>query len=854
MGKNNLKPPKAAFWVIKKFSKRYHRSNALGDLEEMYQYYFNKSGAGFAKRWYWRQALKSIPFLFNNHVYWRKVMFKNYFKITIRNIKKQRTVSAINIMGLAFAFSYGILVMLTAQDFYNVDKFHKNADRIYLVYSENTNSVYSRSSYITPSPLGKELKENFPEILNSARLMRYNRAVIHYANKMEYETQICFADPSVFEIFSFQIISGDEKKVLSNPQSVLVSEKIARKYFGDEDPLGKIINIDNRIDVTVNGVFRDAPINSTIRFEILLPFNSPLNRLQDRWDIHICYTYVLLREGTSIEDLNASIGTWKKQFPVENHNYYVTLFKDLYLFGLGDYPGLSADLKTFIFIAVVLLLTGCFNFINLSTARLGPRSLEIGIRKVVGANGKDIIRQYLGESVILALFAVVIAVILVIFILPYYNMMDYQRPLNFNVIKNFSMVGACIVLAVLAGLFSGSYPAFVLSKFRPVRILQGGAKSGSKKQRLRKFLVIVQFAFSIVFIGITLASRKQTDYERNLYRGFDMNNVILLSVKGDMRDRIEFFKNDLLSRPEIVSVAASSSFPSGGVSAEYDNFDWEGKDPERNVFMYHMAVDYEYMDLYKMELKQGRNFSRDYATDINNYILNETAVQALGWDSPVGKQFSLYGRKGVVIGVVKNFHFHRLFEQIHPMVIRMVRPENLYWISIKFDNNNSGIEQIKSYLENTWEKYAPNYPFEYSILEERIRQESDNDDIILMSSITFFIILISTLGLYGLVSYMTLQQSKEIAVRKIFGAYVSDVIFTISKEYLKYILISILIAVPVTWIFVKMMFDSMPYNAGMSLDFFLYSIIFVVIISIITISFHVIRAARANPVDSLRYE
>ncbi|MCP4725470.1 MAG: FtsX-like permease family protein [bacterium] len=850
----NVKPPFLAKWILNRFSYNRLDNVFIGDLDEDHKRIYSEKGSVPAYTWYWMQTLNSLPDLIKHSFAKGIMMFKSYLKISIRNIRKQKVFSIINISGFAIAMSFSILTILVMQDFYSVDRFHENADRIFFVYSKIDYRGELSSSYGTPTPLGPTLLNDIPEIARASRFGSSGRHVIKYKDKMEYERGIRFADASIFEIFTFPLIAGDPGNALSDPGNVVISEEITEKYFDGEDPVGKILTIDNMSTVTVTGVMKNIPGNSTIEFDILLPFSSPLNGRTNDWNTFNCSTYLLLRDGASFQGIMNRFPEWKQNYPVENGDFFLQPFTDIFMHGIEGSVGQGVDLIIFVNISIVLLLTGCVNFINLSTARSGTRALEIGLRKVVGGKRNDIIKQYLGESVITALIAAVLAILMVHLMLPYYNQMSHFRPLSFNIITNIPVVLGCIGLAVAVGLISGSYPAFVLSSFQPVNALRGGSISGSRRQLLRKGLVILQFTLSLIFILVTSFVIKQEKFEQNMDRGYSLDNVITLRTMGDIGRRYETFRDDMLKNPDIESVSIGTGAPIGGSPAERENIDWQGKDPNVAFWMYRLGIDYNYTDFFQLEILEGRTFSKEYALDNSNYILNETAIQRMNMESPVGKQFSLFGRSGTIIGVVKDFNFHPLFAEMQPMILRIEPPERSHWVFVKVAENNSGIQNVKDFLEKEWKKYAPQYPFEYEFLVDRVNREYNTDDMVMMGSLSVFVIIIACLGLFALASHLTELQTKEIAVRKVFGAIIPNIMRHVIWGYLKSILIAVVIGCIAGWIIMEIGNSSMPYHADVSWSVYVISSLSLVMVAIITISFHVIKAANANPSDSLRHE
>jgi ABC-type antimicrobial peptide transport system permease subunit len=849
------KPPKAAEFLLKFFLLEEDYYEKPGDFEEGFYLKIEKKGIFRARVWYWTQLLKWIPVFIKNSVIWRIIMFGNYFKISVRNIRKHKGFSAINVLGLSIGMACCLLILLFLLDDLSYDKFHKNSDNLYQIITESNIEGKIRKTPNAPAPLAQTIRNQIPEVINTARMAYVGGPVFMYNEKSYYENSVCFADPSLFEMFDFPFVKGDPETALSNPLSAVIDETTAGKYFGVKNPVGEVLRYNNETDLVVTGVIKDVPYNSTIRFNIVLPFeyNIPRQNITN-WKVHSYKTYLLLRDYTSCDEVDRMLTDIAYNYSEKHYTYMLQKMSDTHLYSL-DGSGFIEFYYVFFPFSFLVLLIGCINFINLSTARSGARSLEIGLRKVVGANRKDIILQCLGESSLLACLAFILAIIFVIIAIPHLNNWS-AKELTLDFTRNPALLIGFIVITVITGLLSGSYPAFYLSSFQPVKVLKGVFNTGTKKIRFRRIMVVTQFAFAVIFIICAYILNEQFRYMINKNPGFNKNNMILLPVNNDIVNKYEILRDEILRNPEIVNVSAGSTYPAGSLVSTQEQIEWEEKDPALDVRMCYISVDQNFINTYEMEIIQGRNFSIDYSADTTNYILNEAAVRVMGIESPIGKYFSFYGRPGTIIGIVKDFHYQTMDRKIFPLIIRKMPERYFRYVFVKAAENNSGLPGIVSYLEDTWSKVLPGHPFEYSFLDVKFDKETRDGmkTMTILKYITFFIIFISCMGLFGLASYLTDMQTKEIAIRKTLGAKVNGLVLYLSREFIKCVLVANLIALPAAWFIKNLFMQLFAYRAETGFGIFVIAAILSVIIAFLTVSYRVIKAAIANPIDSLRYE
>ncbi|MCP4725879.1 MAG: FtsX-like permease family protein [bacterium] len=780
-------------------------------------------------------------------------MFKNYIKIALRNIRRNKVLSSINILGMSLGIACCLLIFLIIQDDRSFDKFNENFDNIYITKTERFTEGRSYSYPYTPAPLAEAMVEEIPDIINTARLNRRGRSVVRYNDKMYYEDGICHADPSILEIFTLPLLSGNPASALSQPHSAIIDEKSAEKYFGDDDPVGETVFIENLGDYIISGVMKNIPLESSIQFNILLPIDRIAKNDLSKWKNSNYQTYLLLLENSSYIELNNFLDDWETENADESYSYSVTHISHVMLYD-NDLIIFHIVFSSF---AVIVLLIGCFNFMNLTTAHASSRALEIGVRKVIGASRKNIVKQCIGESVITAFIALLIALVLAKIALPHLNNMSNKR-MSLDLINNLPLLSACLGITIITGIFSGSYPAFVLSSYQPVKVLKGGLFAGSRRLVLRRVLIVLQFTFSVVFMIGAFIFQKQTDYMLNMDVGFEKEDMIMFRIKGEIGKRYGSFTNELLQRPEIVSITAGSTYPSGPQSSlrgESSTVTWEGKDPDTNFNMYYLSVDQTFINSFGISVLRGRDFSSEFSSDTTNYILNETAVRAIGLEDPLGKEFSLFGRTGRIIGVVKDFHFDYLHIEIRPLILRMVPLTKLNYSFIRLSTSQD-ITEIISLIENTWKNYEPNFPFEYFYLDDVMDRETRDagKTILILTFVAFFIILLSCLGLFALALFITEQKTKEIAVRKVLGAAVPKIVLSLSRDFMKWVLLSNIFAWPIAWVIMDTLLQSFPYKTDVGWSNYIISSLIVLTIASLTISYKVFRAASGDPVDSLRYE
>ena len=791
-------------------------------------------------------------------------MIKNYLKVIWRNIQRQKAISFINILGLSVGIACCLMIFLFVRDELSFEKFHSNAGRIYRTIIDEFVDGKWEHNVGSPDLLGPALVEEYPEFVSCVRLFNPNwidKWAVSRGEKYFYEKGLFFADPAIFEVFSFPLLAGDPKSALKDPNSLVFTESMARKYFGAEDPMGKTLLIQDAVEVKITGVAREVPQNTHFRFDFLASFESmPFKWATNTWRTQQFYTYVLLDKEYSQDQLNKKLSVFlKKHFGKQtNMALHLQPIQDIHLFSRNynyDLATNNSDITyVYIFstIALFILAIACINFMNLSTARSAKRAKEVGIRKVVGANRSQLITQFLGEALLFSLFAAVLSVVLVLLFLPKFNGLAGK---NITLTPgNFLFIGGTLAgIILIVGFVSGSYPAFFLSRFQPLNTLKDSLSAGKKGILFRRALVFLQFTISIGLITGTFIVHSQIQYCLNKNLGFEKERVVVLPLRSrSVMSGYGSFRNELLQYPPVANVAGSSEVPGRSIGSR-------GMFPEGNQWYPRnsMFVDYDFIPTLGIEIVEGRNFSRDYPTDLEDaYIVNEAAVKSFGWDQPIGKKIIWAGdqnKTGYVIGVVKDFHYASFREEIAPLVLHMSAGAPSY-LSIRIKAND--IFRTMSLMKEKWQEFYPGHPFEYFFLDESFDSlyRSEEKMSTIFQAFTVLGLFISCLGLYGLSSYLLEQRTKEIGIRKVLGASLSRILLMVSREFIKWVVLANIAAWPIIYFLMKNWLENFAYRISIPLWAFLLSAAIVMATSLLTIIYQSTKAALTNPADSLRFE
>lgn len=794
-------------------------------------------------------------------------MFKNYLKIALRNIKRYKGYSFINIAGLAVGMACCILILLWVRDELSFDRFHHNIDNIYRVIRQEQDTAEAGKDALTPPPLADALKEKFPGITHATRFGSWGRWLVTSGEKNFYETRYKCADPDFFEMFNFPFIKGNPKNALINTYSVVLTEKMAEKYFGSEDPIGKTLNINKKFDVIVTGVIKNVPGNSTLIFDFIFPFRILVGKdllgekTGENWGFNSFNTFVMLNQSSTARELAPKIaGIFKEHNEEDTDLALLQPFKDIHLYSNIQFDLDSVgDIKyvtIFSLLALFVLIIACINFMNLTTAKSAKRAKEVGLRKVIGAKRPQLIWQFFGESMLMSCFAFLLALVLVELILPLFNNLSGKN-LSLTPSGNITIYLGLVVITLITGILAGSYPALLLSAFQPVKTLKGASDvktTGKNRTPLfRKILVVTQFTLSIGLIIGTTVIYTQLGFMRDKDLGINKEHIVYIPMAESVIEKYESIKKEFLRNPDVVNVSASLALPTD-IGNSPGSPEWEGKDPNNNMQIKADFVDYDYIETFQIKMAQGRSFSKEFPTDKDEaYIVNEEAVRRMGLESPVGKQFSFWNRKGKIIGVMKDFHFRPMYYQIQPIVFKIF-PDwfRVIYIRIKPGDIPATLESLKK----TWYRANPGYPFEYRFLDEQFHQLYLTEERMgtLTKYFTVLGILIACLGLFGLASFMAEQRTKEIGIRKALGASVANIILLLSKEFTKLVLVATIIAWPTAYFTMNHWLQNFAYRVGIGWWVFVLSAGLTIIIAFLTVSYQSIKTATANPVEALKYE
>ncbi len=796
----------------------------------------------------------------------------NYFKIASRRIKRQKGFSFINIAGLAIGMACAIIMLLWVQNELSYDRFHEKGDSLFRVAAYVSFPNTSSHSVIGPPPLAPALKEEFPEIIQSTRVDDCPRLVFKHRDKAFYEQKGLLADPSFLEMFTFPLLEGNPQTALSDSYSIILTEKTAIKYFGDENPISKTLMVEG-FPIKVTGVMKNVPENSHFQFDFVLPFEirREMGDNLDHWGNSNTYAYVELHEQAIPSEVDKKIENYlrdklAKVFQMENPfdiRLYLQNILDIHLSSHiedQEYAVVSDRKYVYIFsvVALFILVIACINFMNLFTARSMKRAKEIAMRKVVGSKRSQLVKQFLTESLLFSFISLLVAIVVVYSFLPI-----TQNLLNKSLVMNlldFKFAAALLLITFLTGILAGSYPALFLSSFSSIRILKRADQGARGQLMVRRFLVIAQFSLSIILIIATIIIFRQINFMQNTDLGFEKENVVYMPLKGNIGRQYETFKNELLQESSILSISAKNSHPLLGSDYTTD-IEWPGKDPAQKILMEATGVDYDYIETMKLEMKEGRSFSREYQTDARGaFLLNERAVQLMGLESPLGKEIGVWGKKGVVIGIVKDAYFRSLKQQIEPQIQYLysdldTREMNEYGV-ILVRVKGGQIPEAIALLEKTWKKMEIDYPFEFGFLDQSVddqyRKETQISHII--NIFTMLGLFISCMGLFGLASFMAEQRTKEIGIRKVLGASVSQILFMLSKDFAKWVALASLVAWPVAYFILRKWLGDFAYRVDLSIILFLLATAFTLVVALLTVSYQAVKAATSNPVNALRYE
>ncbi len=790
-------------------------------------------------------------------------MIPNYLIAALRNFNRQKLFTAINLAGLAVALATVILIFLQTKHELSYDRFHDSLKNLYRVEEDQ---IYNNEKYhvnVTPWPSGPVWQEEIPEIEMAARFISAGSVLMKYGDNAFYEDKVYATDSTFFKMFSFNLRQGHADKVLSEPNSIVISKKIAEKYFGEEDPIGKTLLVNNENSYMVTGVFDDPPSNSSLNFNILISFEYMVNSpwYSEHWGSNSIYTFVLLNEKAETDKVNHKLTSIVDAHNSQNTtDFMVAPLKKMHLYSYFGFNNNQMGIKTvmiFIAVGIFVLIIAAINFMNLSTARSSTRAGEIAIRKISGAHKKNLITQFLGESMIMVVFSVLLALIMVLLLLQPFNQLTGKD----FVIRDLAdpVIGAGIlILTLVTGLFSGFYPAIVLSSMKPLNILKNKGLKSSGKGWFRKITVITQFSLGIILITGTLVIHQQLAYMQNKELGYDKNNLLYINMRGDLKDSYNAIREELSRLPEVRYIS-SSMHPPYMIGSNSSSLHWQGKDPEMDLLVSFSGVDFDYAEAMGIKMKSGRTFSEDYGSDmlkdtLGAFMINEELEKVMGIENIIGTEIRFNGITGPVVGVMKNYHYKPVRNIIEPLAVMVSPPEykNFMIIRLKEGNLSSNLSK----LESSWNEIMPLYPFDYKFVDQdfEIMYRFEERMGKLMKALAIIAVIIASIGLFGLSAFSAEQKTREIGIRKAMGATRRNILSLFSREFIILLIISAMISWPLAFYFLRNWLLKFDYRISLNAWIFFGAGLLSLMVAMISISYQALRAAGKNPADTLRYE
>jgi putative ABC transport system permease protein len=786
-------------------------------------------------------------------------MLRNYLKIALRNIFRNKLFSVVNILGLAFGIGSALLIFLWVNDELSFDHFHANGKRIYRVMENQKYTdgrMFTFSS--TPGPMAPFIKEKFPEIEKATRLTWEVNNLFQVGEKSFYENGI-YADQDLLDMYSLPLLSGNVSTALSDKNSIVIDRTMAEKYFGKDDAVGKVLLMNTKNSFTVTGVLKEIPKNSSFRMSYIIPFQIFMDENKtwlDRWDNNNIRTNIMLRSGANEKTFSAKlVDEVKLHNEKTNVKLFLQPYEDVYLHGNFENGVQSGGriefVKIFFIVAVFVLLIASINFMNLATAQATKRAKEVGLRKVIGALPGQLFKQFMGESFLTVILSAVIAIGLVLLLMPVFNVITGKN-LSLDLLE-LKIAGIFIGVILVTAVAAGSYPSFFMSEFKPVQVLKGQLRSGLKATLFRKVLVVAQFSISIVLIICTAVVFRQMKFMENHDIGFVRDHVFYVWMDGDVQSKYETVKQRLLSSPGIESVTASGQLPIG-IGNSTSGVTWEGKDPEAQILFTNLNVDLNFIQTMKMEMVEGRPFERDRIADTSNYIVNQKAADKFGFKNSVaGQDLTMWGKKGKIVGVVKDFNFGSLHNPIEPLIMHVVlKQQTCLLVRTK---EGQSVEALRS-TEKIWKEYAAGYPFKYSFLNQDWEgfYKSEGQQGQLFNTLAVLSIFISCLGLFGLSAFSAERRTKELGVRKVLGASTSGLVNLMNREFTLLVIIAAFIGCPAGYYFMNRWLAGYAFHVQVGVVTVIGSAVACLAISIFTVTYHSLKVSRTNPTTALRYE
>jgi ABC-type antimicrobial peptide transport system permease subunit len=795
-------------------------------------------------------------------------MLRNYLKIALRNLARNRVYSFINILGLAVGMAVAMLIGLWMIDELSANKHHKNYETLYQVKMHQTFDGHRGTQDAIPFPMADELKTKYPQFKATAMCDWGGKRSLVIGNR-KFLKDGHYIGEAAIDMFSLNVVKGD-KSPLKDPYSIVLTDETAMALFGKEDPIGKTVRVDNTVDLKVTAVVTKQPKNATLQFDYLMPWHlqekiySWLKNETNNWGNNSYQAYVQLKDGTNPKETNASIKNIVLNHFKDNKLMQNNIKPAVFLHPMSQWRlyndfkegvndgGFIRYVRLFGIFGVIVMLIACINFMNLSTARGEKRAKEVGIRKAVGSVREQLVGQFLSESLLISVFALVLALGLVVIALPFFNQLT-DKAMSLQLANPLFWI-IIVVFTLFTGLVSGSYPALYLSSFNPVKVLKGTLRVGKSASLPRQILVVTQFAFSIAFMIGTIVIYQQIQHGKNRPMGFDNKGLISVNYSSDLEKNYEVLRHELLTSGVVSSVCKASSPPSQ-IWSNNGGWEWKGSQPDdKSAIFSTIATSYDYIKTLGIKLKAGRDFSREFATDSTGVLLNEAAVKRMGLKNPVGETLKWNDKNWTVLGIVPDMQMESPFRSISPLTIVFDKD----WVScicIRFNPNATTSEAIKK-ITPIFEKFNPGFPFDYKFADTEYAKKFNYEELIgnLSLIVSILAIFISCLGLFGLASFMAEQRTKEIGIRKVLGATLINITTLLSKDFLKLVLLAVLIASPVAWYGMKQWLQGYEYKIDIGIGVFLIVTFSAILIALLTVSFQAIKAALANPVKSLRTE
>jgi putative ABC transport system permease protein len=785
-------------------------------------------------------------------------MLKNFFVVAIRNFYRQKLYSFINVFGLASGLICALFIYLWVNDEVSKDTFHKDSEKIFQIVSNlRMNDGELLTWPITPGPLAEDIRDNSPEIELAVRTMDARSQLFRYEDKSFMESGI-YADPDFFKLFSFEILKGRPNFDTTDISSIAVSEQLASKLFGDEDPIGKMVNGAGNRQFTIAAVFKNIGAESSIKFDYVLPFEIYKNNRGQgfNWGNFDHPLYVKLSDPNQADEAINRINERRaKAAGTDGKNtiFYTQPFTDYYLHSQYEngkpVGGRIKYVKVFSLVAVFIIVIACINFMNMATAKALTRAKEVGVRKAIGAQRKSLIFQFIAESTFISLVAMLIALAVVYLMLPLFNLLVSKQIVMHFTDEKFVLVILAVV--IITGLLAGSYPAFFLSAYKPALVLKGTSGEASGGFSLRKVLVVFQFSLTVILIASSLVVYNQIQFIRNKDIGYNRDAVLSFGARGNLFKNFDAFKNEVQQFPGIVNIGKSNE-NLVQVNNQNSSVTWSGKPDKTDIFFRTVVVDYDFLETMGLQLEKGRLFNKQF-NDTSNFIVTKRSVEVMGLEDPIGTEIAQWGVKGKIVGVVNDFHSRSMHEAIDPIVF-MCKPEWTSVIFVRFDGAKT--QDVIASIEKVYKKYLPEYPFSYSFLDDEFEKLYNNEKVTgsLALGFTTMAIIISGLGLIGLAAYTAERKRKEISIRKTLGASVSGIISMMSGDFVKLAIIATIIGCPVAYLLMREFLAGYSYHTELTWTLFFFTAVVVMIVSILTVIFQVTKAALANPVDALRHE